>query len=344
MATRQGRFPTDEVNAVTAAHPPADRRARRHRRLALVALLVAVGVTVAGTSPAGAQWPWLRQLVERVTPIIEPVPEPEPSVTEPCGGSLPTADGGTWECTFSDEFSGTELDRTKWVPQQTATSGFAPGGACFVDDPANVSVGDGVLKLTARKRLLPMTCRSSSSGSFRTRVTSGSVSTFGKFSQTYGRFAVRAKFPATKVKGLQEAIWLWPDDPLKYGPWPHSGEIDIAEVYSVNNDRAIPFIHYAATDYTDVTNNYCLLNPAQFHTYVAEWTETSIRILFDGVVCIDHEIAPVSPLEAPQPFDHPFMVALTQALGVGTNAWTTSTPMPATTEVDYVRVWAASEP
>ena len=324
---------------MTSPHPPAEARTRRPRRLAMVALLVALVAVVAETTPASADWPSLRRLLDRLTPIVEPVPEPEPTVPEPCGGSLPKAGGGTWECTFSDEFSDAELDRTKWVPQQTATSGFAPGSACFVDDPANVSVADGVLRLTARRRLLPITCRSSSGAAFRTRVTSGSVSTFGKFSQAFGRFEVRAKFPATKVKGLQEALWLWPDDPLKYGPWPYSGEIDIAEVYSLNNDRAIPFLHYAATDYTDVTNNYCLLNPAQFHSYVAEWTETSIRILFDGNVCIDHEIAPVSPLEAPQPFDHPFMVALTQALGVGTNAYTTSTPLPATTEVDYVRVW-----
>lgn len=301
-------------------------------------MLVMTGALVAGTSPAGADWSFFYWWLQRITPVVEPVPEPEPVVTDPCGVLLPKPDGGTWACTFSDEFAGTALDRTKWVPQRTASSGFSPGGACFVDDPANVSVANGVLRLTARRKLLPFNCQTSGGRTFRTNVTSGSVSTFTKFSQTYGRFEVRAKFPATKVKGLQEAIWLWPDVP-KYGPWPYSGEIDIAEVFSLHNDRAIPFIHYASTNFVDMTDNYCLLNPAQFHSYVAEWSETRIRIIYDGNVCIDHEISPLAPLAAPQPFDHPFMVAITQALGVSPNAYDAKTPLPATTEVDYVRVW-----
>jgi hypothetical protein len=42
---------------------------------------------------------------------------------------------------------------------------------------------------------------------------------------------------------------------------------------------------------------------------------------------------------SPAPFDQPFFLSLTQALGVGTNSPTASTPLPATTLVDYVRVW-----
>ena len=39
-------------------------------------------------------------------------------------------------------------------------------------------------------------------------------------------------------------------------------------------------------------------------------------------------------------FDWPSFVALTQALGVGTNAFDpATTPVPATTQVDYVHVW-----
>jgi hypothetical protein len=41
-----------------------------------------------------------------------------------------------------------------------------------------------------------------------------------------------------------------------------------------------------------------------------------------------------------QPFDQPFMVVLTQALGITTNEFDpATTPLPATTQVDYVRVW-----
>ena len=59
-------------------------------------------------------------------------------------------------------------------------------------------------------------------------------------------------------------------------------------------------------------------------------------------MCLEDTITPAAPLEAPQPFDHPFFVTLTQALGGpgGTNPFNSDiTPLPATMQVDYVRVW-----
>lgn len=259
-----------------------------------------------------------------------------------CGGTViakPT--GGTWTCTFDDEFSGTAVDTGKWTVQATALSGFHSGPECFEDRPANVSVADGTLSLTARREAAPFTC-TSPLGSYPTQYTSGSVSSFAKFTQAYGRFEVRAKLPAATVKGLQESFWLWPANSVKYGPaWPASGEIDIAEIYSQYPDRAIPFIHYNPAAYDPkVTNNYCLIsNIAAFHSYAVEWTSTAITVVYDGHTCLVDNWNPAS-LVKPQPFDQPFMIALTQALGIGTNAFSpATTPLPATTQVDYVRIW-----
>jgi hypothetical protein len=45
-------------------------------------------------------------------------------------------------------------------------------------------------------------------------------------------------------------------------------------------------------------------------------------------------------LAKPAPFDQPFFLALTQALGIGGNAFNpATTPLPATTQIDYVRIW-----
>ncbi len=142
---------------------------------------------------------------------------------------------------------------------------------------------------------------------------------------------------------MQSSLWLWPVDSTKYGEYPASGEIDIAEMFSQYPDRAIPYIHYNPALLVDplATNTECLISdPASFHTYTLEWTESTITISYDGNTClVDHWI-PEGPLDSRQPFDQPFFIALTQALGIGTNEFDPgTTPLPATTEVDYVRVW-----
>jgi beta-glucanase (GH16 family) len=243
------------------------------------------------------------------------------------------ANGTPWVCTFVDNFDGTTLDTSKWLVQTTAASNYTIGGECYMDDPKNVSVSNGSLQLTVRKEAAPVTC-----GPRTSSFTGGTVNTYRKWSQTYGRFEIRAKFPTATVKGLHSALWLWPDNPVKYGAWPASGEIDIAEMYSQYPDRVIPFIHYLPLKLTQ-TNNYCTLKVDDWHTYVAEWTATTITISFDGKVCVKDTIS-ARGLAAPKPFDHPFMIALTQGLGVGGNAPDPATvQVPATTSVDYVRVW-----
>ncbi len=300
-------------------------RRTRHLRRLVPAVAVAPAALVAATAvPASAAWPWEK---------------PPPA---PCGGAvLAKPGGGTWTCSWYDEFNGSSLDRTKWVPQQTAYSSFTTGVECFMDSTKNVSVGSGSLRLIARKEAAPFTCVDPA-GNFTTRYTAGSVSTFTKFTQAYGRWEIRAKFIRTTKKGLHSALWMWPEDPMKYGHWPYAGEIDIAEVYSALSDRAIPYVHYVpdAVDW-NVTNNYCMIsNIDQFHTYVMEWTPIAITISYDGKVCISDQWNPAAPLVRPQPFDQPFMTALTQGFGTGKNAFDpATTPLPATTTIDYVRVW-----
>jgi beta-glucanase (GH16 family) len=260
-----------------------------------------------------------------------------------CGGTaIPKSGGGTWTCTFDDEFTGSALDTTKWAVQTTAGSGFHTGLACMVNTPDNVAVSGGYLNLTVRGHA--NYCKSPT-GTFLAGYTAGSVDTYGKFTQAYGRFEIRAKFPTPKVKGLkgvQESLWLWPQNATKYGAtWPTSGEIDIAEAYSLYPGRAVPYIHYVpAQPDPNVTNNNCLLtNPNDFHTFVAEWTPSTITISYDGTVCVSDTWNPAN-LTKPAPFDQPFMIALTQGLGIDTNAPIPYlAPVPATTQVDYVRVW-----
>jgi beta-glucanase (GH16 family) len=246
-----------------------------------------------------------------------------------------------WQCTFADDFNGTTLDSSKWVAQRTDWSGYTSGlDACFVDTPNNISVSGGTLQLTARKESAPFTCKDGY-GDFKTQYTSGMVSTFGRFSQAYGRFEARAKISSARVAGLQTSFWLWPDDATKYGGWPGSGEIDVAEMYSQYPDHAFPYVHYNPATYDpNVTSYSCTIgNPDAFHTYALEWSTTELKFIYDGNTCLVDNWNPAS-VAKPAPFDRPFMIALTQALGIGDNQFDAAkTPLPATTVVDYVRAW-----
>jgi beta-glucanase (GH16 family) len=260
-----------------------------------------------------------------------------------CGGQTTlVSDGSTWTCSFDSEFTGTTLDTKQWTPITTAGSGYISGlTACFMDSPNNISVGNGYLSLTARQETAPFFCKMPFGGFF-TQYTSGTVSTYGLFSQTYGRFDVRAKLPPATIAGLQSSFWLVPQ-----ALTPPS-EIDIAENYSEYPTLAIPTIHYSydpgtvnAANNTNVTTNYsCTIDPTQFNDYVVEWTPTTISMIYHGKPClVDHWIAS-SPLTGNQPFNQPFFINLTQALGVWTNNFNPwITPLPATTEIQYVRGW-----
>jgi beta-glucanase (GH16 family) len=257
-----------------------------------------------------------------------------------CGTPKRKPDGTKWVCRFVDHFSGSSIDRTSWTVQQSSNSAAKPGQACWEDDPDNVRVSGGSLYLTVRKESQSFVC-DSPWGDFTTQYTGGSVSTWNKLEQTFGRYEVRAKFPTATVSGIHSAIWLYPRD-MTYGAWPRSGEIDIAEYYTRYPDRAIPYVHYLEASTADpVTNTQCMVfNPRVFNTYLVEWTPGLITIDYNGRRCLTHRIDAADPLTGSAPFDKPFFLILTQTLGIGQNPFSpTTTPLPQTMEVDRVRVW-----
>ena len=319
----------------TLAATPTHPRGRLPRRTACSWIILALAVLAAGLATA----------------MLDS--SPSAASTAPATGACGPAptNPSWWECSFVDTFDGTQLDRTKWDVVRSDKTGYTNGPECYLDRPQNVSVSGGRLRLTATEEAAPFACADHRGGSRVTQTVGASVMSMGRFSQAFGRFEFKAK-PATtaNVPGLHSAFWLWPDNPWKYGAWPRTPEIDIAEGYSKYSDRMIPFIHYAPDVWDpNVTNNYCVVQNlgTELHTFVAEWTPERIRVLYDGKVCIDMPYQPSLGLQAPKPFDQPYFMAMNQSLGVaGTvNAYDPNrTPLPATTEVDHVKVWRSVGP
>ncbi len=258
------------------------------------------------------------------------------ALSDACGVRPTKADGTLWACTFSDEFEGTTLDRTKWLPQTTGfTTGDDTNFACYKDDPRNVAVSGGALRLSLTQGA------AEPCPGLRGKVTgfsSGSVSTYRLFSQKYGRFEARTRNTAASVSGLHEAFWLWPDDRyVDVTKWPASGEIDVVETYSQYPTLAIPFLHTSWDAFGPLpginTAWTCAAQRGVFNTYAVEWTPAKIEIFVNGRLCLRAN-------GRDQAFQAPYIVALTQGIGAAPNRFTDRTPIPATYEVDYIRVWS----
>ncbi|CCG82958.1 Putative uncharacterized protein [Taphrina deformans PYCC 5710] len=106
----------------------------------------------------------------------------------------------------------------------------------------------------------------------------------GKFSMKYGKVEIKARMP--RGDWLWPAIWMLPEDSV-YGPWPMSGEIDIAEgrgngrSYKSGGRNVISStLHWGPSSVLDGfwrTNNgneqFHSDYTGEFFTYGLEWTD-----------------------------------------------------------------------
>ena len=233
---------------------------------------------------------------------------------------------------WSDEFNGTTLDQSKWNYQ--TGDGCAEGICGWGNNElqayqtGNVTVSNGSLKITARKE--------------RTRgsqYTSGRINSRGKGDFTYGRFEARIKLPYGD--GLWPAFWMLSTDEA-YGGWPQSGEIDIMEFVASNPGQTLGYIHYGDPYPNNQSQGttYALGNadfPEAFHDFAVEWEPGEIRWFVDGVLFSRKTAADVTPYQ--WPFDQNFHFLLNVAVGGNLGGPVNASMLPATMEVDYVRVY-----
>ena len=238
---------------------------------------------------------------------------------------------------WSDEFSGMELNTDNWNYQ--TGDGCAEGICGWGNNErqnyqqGNIVVSDGTLKITARFEAVG-----------DQQYTSGRINTKNKADFTYGRYESSIKLPG--ARGLWTAFWmLSTNEP--YGGWPRSGEIDIMEFISSKPTEILGSIHYGdpfpgnqfQTEYF-IKENGDFLNT--FYNFAVEWEPGVIRFFVDDVLYGTKLSTDVSPFR--WPFDQNMHFLLNVAVGGSLGGSVVASDLPATMEVDYVRVYDGGKP
>ncbi len=236
---------------------------------------------------------------------------------------------------WSDEFdSGTTPLSSKWVYD----SGYGSNGwgndewQNYTSLTDNVSVSNDSLVISA---LCPTGICGKRDGS----VTSGKITTKGKYSFKYGKIQARIKTPSGQ--GMWPAFWMLGANIDTVG-WPKSGEIDIMEMHYLHSNTSTTHssAHWwndntAAWTYT--TNHKTFSTPLtdDFHIYEVVWDSQSIQGKIDGTTYYTQIIDPTTMSE----FQKEFYIILNVAVGGTLGGGNLTSTWPQSMVVDWVRVY-----
>jgi len=242
------------------------------------------------------------------------------SLTCICRGAE-NSDRPGWKLTFQDVFDGHSLDTQKWNPNDPWGQERNNELQAYVTNAFDVH--DGVLRLKAEKR------PAFYSGKQRT-YTSGMMTTYGKFSQQYGRFEIRCRVP--KGRGLWPAFWLLPE-PLGWPP-----EIDVLEILGHEPNKVYMTHHFRDEQKKRGSHGGSWSGPdfsAGFHEFAVEWSPQVIVWFVDGVERFRSEKS--------IPHGKMYMLVNLAVGGEWPGAPDEKTQLPSVFEVDYVRVYERAQ-
>ena len=244
-----------------------------------------------------------------------------------------TYDG--YSLTWSDEFSGTEINDDNW--------GYDIGGSGWGNNELqyhtnrNAYLKEGLLVIRAQQE------------AYRGKnYTSSRLKTQGKQNFKYGRIDVRARLP--EGAGIWPALWMLGKNITDVG-WPKSGEIDIMEMVGGNSlqdkhpngDRtAHGTMHW---NNNGLNGSYSPVNTGkseilstslseEFHVFSIQWDVNGIGWYIDDVQYS------YKTINSTQPFREEFFFIMNIAVG---GDWpgspNSSTVFPQRMVIDYVRVF-----
>jgi beta-glucanase (GH16 family) len=237
----------------------------------------------------------------------------------------PALDLSAYHLTFAEEFDDLSVSAwgpdTRWIAHTPWNGDF--GDAQFSEPTPGFpfTVENGVLRIEARK---------GPDGKWRSGLLASTDPKGVGFSQQFGYFEMRAKFPAGA--GVWPAFWLVANrDPDT------SAEIDIVEHYGIAPDKYESVIHVWSKEgrgrqYQDLVRHSVPAGSLydDFHTYGAEVGPDWTIFYFDR--------REMGRSKTPPEHHHPMFLLVNLALGGG---WPTDqTPNPSYMYIDYIRAYA----
>lgn len=247
---------------------------------------------------------------------------------------MATFDTTGWKMTFHDEFNAfNRYDGTGGTWDTKYWYGRVKGDEAqiYVDNTVTTwdgknmglnpfSLNNGVLTIRAQKT------DPAQYNDLGKPYTSGMLSTFPTFSQTYGYFEMRAQLPAGQ--GMWPAFWMMPADKS----WPP--ELDVMEMLGHDPYTLYGTAHSGATG-SHTFEGVNLKTPdmtAGFHTYGMEWNAQKITWYFDGQA--------IGSVATPADLNKPMYMIANLAVGGPWGGYPDSTTkFPGDFKIDYIRAF-----
>jgi beta-glucanase (GH16 family) len=234
-----------------------------------------------------------------------------------------TIDPDSMKLTFDENFDHLDVSPwgpgTRWIAHTPWNGDF--GDARFAEPGPNspFTTQDGMLHIEARK---------GTDGKWQSGLLSSTDPKGAGFSQKYGYFETRARFPPGP--GVWPAFWLVASGETK------SIELDVVEYYGQFPDSYTASLHIwdkktpaASQSYHQKVSVPAGSLSSDFHTYGVSVQDDMVRFYFDRKL--------IWSIVKPRELEVPFTVLVDLGLGSG---WPIDkTPNPSIMDVDYIRVW-----
>lgn len=203
-------------------------------------------------------------------------PDSTPTIVTTTPKSDEAAKNFGWQPADGDEFDANGINTDKWTVY-SGVGGGIDGSAKTTWDEKQCTLRDGVLTLTGAHDTAGTTCGMA-----------------WRENHTYGRWEVRARFPAPAAIAYDPVFLLWPEDDEH---WTSIGEIDFAEEYDPNRQYIESWMHGPGNVQAGYWRKYVDLT--QWHNFAVDWQPDRITCYVDGVAWLaltDKKNVPDKPM------------------------------------------------